>query len=264
MSSNGYVDVDGGTLYFEHTGDGPAIVLIAGGCLDVRMYEPQVEAFSTRHSFVRCDLRGFGRSSDPTDTAYRHCDDLRRLLEQLEIESACIGGQSFGGTVALDFAFAHPEMVRGLVLAPALPLLGWEWVEGFPVAPAIEAGLSGGMEAFRSAFLELPLTAGSMAVDDAAASLRRMLGDYSGWHLRNRDPVEFEAPDAADRLREVVAPTLVLVGENDVLDSRLVAERLARDLARAEHHVIDGAGHAPNLEVPVRFNGLVLDFLDRI
>lgn len=264
MGIGGFVEVEGGSLYYERDGDGPAIVLVAGGFLDTRMYRPQIDALSARNCVVRCDLRGFGRSSDPGTDAYRHCDDVKSLLDALGIARACVGGQSLGGTVALDFAFAHPAMLTGLILAPALPVLGWQWVEGFPVAPALKAGSSGGIDEFRSAFLDLPLIAPTMAVPAAAASLREMLDAYSGWHLRNRDPVEFEAPDAIDRLSDVDVPALVLVGNRDVLDSRMVAERLAADLTDAGYHLLDGVGHAPNMEDPARFNSLVSMFVDRL
>jgi pimeloyl-ACP methyl ester carboxylesterase len=250
VGTEGLVEVEGGTLYYERDGDGPAVVLISGGFQDVRMYAPQVEALSRRHSLIRCDLRGFGRSSEPGNAAYRHCDDLRHLLEALGIDRAVNGGQSLGGTVALDFAFAYPDLVRGLVLAPALPVLGWDWVEGFPVAPALKLGRSEGVDAFRAAFLELPLTASTMAIPEVAESLRQMVTDYSGWHLRHQDAAGFEAPDAVRRLHEVDAPALVLVGGHDVLDSRLVAERLASDLAHAEHHLIEHVGHAPTWKTP--------------
>jgi pimeloyl-ACP methyl ester carboxylesterase len=60
----GLADVDGGRLYFEREGDGPAL-LLTSGALDVRMWESQTEAMSRDYTFVRCDLRGYGRSSVP-------------------------------------------------------------------------------------------------------------------------------------------------------------------------------------------------------
>jgi 3-oxoadipate enol-lactonase len=264
MGEQGFVEIDDGRLYYERDGVGPAVVLIAGGFLDVRMYSQQVEALLRDYSLIRCDLRGFGRSSTPTGAPYRHCDDLRRLLDELGIDRACFGGESLGGTVALDVAFAHPELVNGLILAPALPVLGWEWVEGFPIAPAFEVARREGSDAFAAAFLDLPLIASAMAIPDVAASLRQMVGDYSCWHMQHRDPGTFEAPDAIDRLHEVDAPALVVVGGHDVLDSQLVAERLATGLVNSEHHLIDHVGHAPNMEDAAVFNSLALDFLGRV
>jgi pimeloyl-ACP methyl ester carboxylesterase len=255
--------VDGGRLYYERDGNGPPL-LLTGGALDIRMWESQIETLSSDYTIIRCDLRGYGRSSQPSEAPYRHCDDLRVLLDGLGIDRACIGGQSLGGTVTLDFALAYPDVVAGLILAPALPLLGWDWVEGFPVKPALDVGLREGVDAFKAAFLELPLNATAMAHPAAAPLLRQMIGDYSGWQLGHRDPGRFEAAHAIDRLDEVDAPTLIVVGDNEVLDGRLVAEHLAAHVVNAEHHLIEGVGHYPNMEDPARFNSITLQFLERV
>lgn len=226
------------------------------------MWSAQIEALAQRYEVIRCDLRGCGRSSLPTPTTYRHCDDLRALLDQLGIDEACIGGQSLGGGIAIDTALAHPDMVRGLILAPALPVPGWRWVEGFPPARALKLARREGVEAAKQAFLDLPMNKSAMEISEAAASLRSMVTDYSGWHLTNRDPGLFAAPDAIDRLNEIAAPALVVVGGRDVVDSLLTAERLAAELPGAEHHVIDHVGHYPNLEDATVFNLLALRFLD--
>jgi pimeloyl-ACP methyl ester carboxylesterase len=72
---------------------------------------------------------------------------------------------------------------------------------------------------------------------------------------------EMLAPDVADRLDEVRAPTLVLVGDEDVDDMRGLAERLAAGMPRARLATIPGAAHLPSLERPALFDELVLDFL---
>ena len=216
MSGSGFVDLDGGRLYYEIAGHGPPLLLVAGGMLDVRLWRPQVESLSQATAVIRCDLRGYGRSTVPTGR-YRHCDDVRALLDELKIDRVWVGGQSLGAGLAIDFALAHPESGAGLILAPALPVLGWQWVEGFPPAPALKLVRTEGVEAAKEAFSRLPLNASAMEQPDVAALLRRMIGDYSGWHLRNPDPGVFEAPDALERLGELASPALVLVGGRDVL-----------------------------------------------
>lgn len=129
VSGSGFVDLDEGRLYYEIAGHGPPLLLLAGGMLDVRLWRPQVESLSQAATVIRCDLRGYGRSTVPTGL-YRHCDDVRALLDELAVDRAWVGGQSLGGGIAIDFALAYPESVAGLILAPALPVLGWWWVGG--------------------------------------------------------------------------------------------------------------------------------------
>ncbi len=180
MGNRGFVDVEAGRLYYESDGDGP-LFLVTGGALDVRMWEPQVDALSRVCTFACADLRGYGRSSEPRGR-YRHCDDLRLLLEALGFDRAWLGGQSMGATVSIDFALAHPDAVVGLILAPPLPVLGWQWVEEFPAVPEV------------------------------AALMQQMNADYTGWHFRHTDPGRFEATDQIARLGQITVPSLVMVG----------------------------------------------------
>ena len=76
MFSEGMISVDAGEIFCVTEGDGPAVVLLHGGTLNLRMFDPQIGALSENYRLVRMDLRGYGRSSMPSDNAYRHCDDV--------------------------------------------------------------------------------------------------------------------------------------------------------------------------------------------
>ena len=81
MTDSGYVDVNGGRIFYTRDGAGQPVVLIHGGLVDLRMFDGQVNALSQRHTLVRIDLRGYGRSSMPPSTSYRHCDDVAAVLD---------------------------------------------------------------------------------------------------------------------------------------------------------------------------------------
>src|SRR6478609_7272959 len=107
----------GARLAYDVTGDGPAVVLVHGFGLDMRMWEPQVEHLAARYRVVRYDCRVFG-ASGPFDPAvpYTHAADLVALLDHLAIGQAVLAGLSFGGRVVLQTALAAPARVAGLVL----------------------------------------------------------------------------------------------------------------------------------------------------
>ncbi|MGH3125530.1 MAG: alpha/beta fold hydrolase, partial [Streptosporangiaceae bacterium] len=117
----------GARLMYEVAGDGPAVVLIHGFGLDMRMWDPQVGPLADRFRVVRYDCRGFG-ASGPFDPAvpYTHAGDLVALLDHLDIGEAVLAGLSFGGRVALQAALADPARVRGLALLDAV-LDGVPW-----------------------------------------------------------------------------------------------------------------------------------------
>ena len=78
------------------------------------------------------------------------------------------------------------------------------------------------------------------------------------------DRIQWLVPDLAERLGQVRAPTLVLVGDQDVADVQAIAQRLAREIGGARRAVIDGVAHLPSLERPAEFDDLVLGFLAEV
>src|SRR5437016_7408645 len=109
------LQVRGGSLYYETAGEGTDLVLIHAGFLDNRMWDDQFQLFAKSVRVIRYDVRGFGRSSKPTEE-YSDAEDLFALLKHLNIESTSILGISNGGRIALDFVSVHPSMVNRLIL----------------------------------------------------------------------------------------------------------------------------------------------------
>lgn len=264
MSESGFVDVDGGQLFYVRDGAGPALVLAHGAPnVDHRMWADQVGPLSQRHTIVRCDLRGYGRSSLPGEP-YRHCDDLAALVSALGLDRVVLVGMSFGAAVALDTALAFPGIANGLILAPLAPLLGWTWIEGFPLAPALRLAGSASTQSVVDAILDLPMNDAARERSHVRAALQEMGRSYSGWHLMNRDPGEWAVPNALDRLSDVHLPTLVITGDRDVLDVRMIGDRVAHEVPNATQLVLPGVGHNPNMEEPVSFNRACIEFLDHL
>ncbi len=264
VSETGFVDVDGGRLFYLRDGTGPAVVFAHGApTLDHRMWADQAIALSDDCTVVRYDLRGYGRSSLP-EGSYRHSDDLARLAETLGLNPCVVVGMSFGAAVALDAALAVPRVVSGLILAPLAPLPGWSWVEGFPLASALRLAGSAPTDAVVDAILALPMNDNARRLPRSGQALHDMAHSYSGWHFTHRDPATWVVPDAVDRLRDVAVPTLVITGDQDVLDVRLIANKVVADVGDATHLVLEGVGHNPNLENPEAFNRACLAFLGRL
>lgn len=192
------------TLAHDVHGDGPPLLLVHGGTLDRRMWEPNMAALTERHRVVRCDLRGYG-ASPPPDGPYSHAGDLCALLAALQIERAAVAGLSLGGGVALELALAHPDVVGALVLVGTdLPgvSLGPALREtmGVPIGRAREGDLEGA----REAWLATPLFA--HAAEGVAAALRAIVDDYTFWHWVNPNPHVPLDPPAGGRGAEVGPP----------------------------------------------------------
>jgi 3-oxoadipate enol-lactonase len=254
-------------LYSEAAGEGPGVVLVHAGICDSRMWEPQWRSFPRSHRTVRYDLRGFGRSPIPPGP-YSHARDLAEVLDVHGLENASLVGVSLGGRVALELAIARPELVQCLVLVgPGLPGHAWsDEIEAFGAAEdaALERGdLDAAVELNLRTWVDGPRR--SASVVDAA--LRAQVGEMQRRAFELQLPVEGEAdeellvPDARERLTEVRARTLVLVGDADVSDMAVIAERLVHDIADVRRASIADAAHLPSLERPAEFDELVLAFL---
>jgi pimeloyl-ACP methyl ester carboxylesterase len=259
----GIAEVNGTRLAYEVTGDGPPVVFLHGFTLDMRMWDDQVPAFAARHRVVRYDLRGFGASAPPVvDEPYTHADDLRALMTHLGIERAAIVGLSMGGWAAQEFALTYPESVDALILVGSV-------LDGHPWSPAaadvLEAisrlGAEGRLAEAKAGWLAAPIFAYSRGFPAVVARLEQMVAEYGCWELLNEDPHRPLDPLAIERLPEISAPTLAIVGEHDIPDFHTIADLLAARIAGAQTVVIPEAGHMANMDAPDAFNRVVLDFL---
>jgi pimeloyl-ACP methyl ester carboxylesterase len=261
---HGYAPVSGASLYYEVAGVGEPIVLVHGFSLDARMWDGQVDPLSQAHQVIRCDLRGFGRSS-PGSEPYTNAEDLMGLLRHLDLSRATLIGLSMGGGTAINFALTFPNAVRALVLVDS-SLGGFSFSPAFNEAQAAvrTTAKEHGVDVARALWLTSPLFASAMTAPTVSGALRVMVDAYSGWHWLNPDLGRTMSPPAISRLDEIRVPTLIIVGGLDAPDFQSIAAILRGGIADARSVVVPGAGHLPNMEVPELFNAAVLQFLQDI
>ena len=213
------------------------------------------------HRVVRYDLRGFGRSTIANEP-YTHAHDLAALLDHLGIARATLIGLSLGGGAAINFALLRPDAVAALVLVDST-LGGYRWSKEFADESSAVRTVAKlrGLDAAREAWLHLKMFAPAMRSSRTAARLRQMVRDFSGWHWLHADPGTSISPPAIERLAEIRARTLVVIGELDMPDFHTIADTLVAKMPDARKVVIPGAGHLPNLEKPAEFNAALAAFL---
>jgi pimeloyl-ACP methyl ester carboxylesterase len=249
---SGYVEVDGGRLYYEVAGTGIPVVFLHAFTFDTRMWDDQFELLARDYRVVRYDARGFGRSSTPTPgRAYSHVEDLTALLAKLEVNRPHLVGASMGGRIALDFAVTQPEALRSIVVMSTV-IGGWPWSRAWleAYAPVIRAGRRGDIAAAKTAWLALPLFASVREQPKVDERVKRMVDDYSGWHFVNADPERRVAPPTLSQLGKIRASTLAIVGDRDLPEFRQMAEAIERQVANAQRLGFPGAGHLPGMEMP--------------
>ena len=263
---SGYVQVDGGKLYYEMAGQGECIVLIHDGLIHHEVWDNQFYVFAERYRVVRYDRRGYGKSPDP-EAPYSLIDDLDALFTQLKIEKARVFGMSAGGRLAIDFTLAHPEKVSGLVLVGAV-------VSGYGVTqhlmtrggrvPSLEKLMADPQALIHYFGWEDPYQICPENVEARKTSLRLLQT-----HPQNVSNRKFELMKPVDRpavqhLAEIKVPTLVIVGEFDMPDVHAHAGVIEVGIPNAQREIISKAGHLVPLEQPEALNQIVFDFFEKV
>ena len=267
MSDSGFVETNGGRIYFEVDGEGPALTLIHAGVANLRQWELQVPVFAERYRVVRYDTRGFGRT-ETDNVPFSNRADLIAVLDHLGIERTHLLGTSRAGSIALDATLEFPERIASLIAVAG-------GISGFEAAPTPdEQATFEELERLWDAKDWVALAEGETAVwvdgpgqppDRVDPELRKTVHDWIAASYRDHADEEPEPlvlqPPAVGRLGEVRVPTLVIVGSLDTSNTIAACRRLADGVARARLEVIDGVAHMVNLEQPDRFAALVLYFL---
>jgi pimeloyl-ACP methyl ester carboxylesterase len=236
--------VPGGELAYEVAGpsNAPAVVFLHGAFMDRGSWDLEFPVLARDFRVVRYDIRPFGESTRP-EKAYSVPDDLLRLLDHLKIERPFLIGHSFGGALAIDFALLHPERVAGLVLIAAPPngFVGPE--DERKAAGAVFAAVKNGDDAIVKAWLDHPIWTVSRTRPETMKALeaitRRNLAPF---HMTFAPYIPV-TPPAVDRLADIKAPTLVLIGDRDTAGNRQGAELVASKVSGATLRVIAGADH---------------------
>jgi 3-oxoadipate enol-lactonase len=263
----GYAEVDGGRLYYETSGNGPALVLIHAGFLDLRMWDRQIPVFSKTNRVIRYDVRGFGKSDIARNT-YSDYKDLRALLYHLRVKTASIVGVSNGGRIAADFAVEYPSMLDHLVLvSPGMsgykssgPEEDKMWEEfDKQMKPQEVADREGrAVDA-----VEMDVNAWASAQTPVSRERIRQIA-LDNFHVHVENPWKLQVPPEPrtfQRLSQIRTPTLIVIGDRDVPPQILLTDNIHSHIPRSKRVLIPGADHIANMSKPNEFNIAVLEFL---
>ena len=252
-------------IAYDMAGSGPLVVFLHGIGGNRTNWYGQLEHFSNRFCAVTWDARGYGASNDSPQTLKfsDFADDLLRLLDHCKAERAHLVGLSMGGMIVQDFYGRHPERVATLALVDT------------------SSGFGGVPEAARRDFLARrldPLEKGLTPVDiapgvvevlvakGASAAIREQLrGSLSALRVEPYKQAlhAIVTTDFRPVLPKITVPTLVIVGDEDIVTPPSASEFLVKNIAGAALIKIPGAGHLTNIEKPEAFNAALGPFLDR-
>lgn len=260
QQQQGFVLINNGRLYYEKNGSGPPLVFLHGVCLDRRMWQQQIVYFSKSYTCINVDLRGFGKSSLPTDMPYSFHEDIKALLDSLQVNKPVVLiALSMGGKAAVNFSLAYPQRTRALILADAA-IDGYSFRD-FKLERIAKTAQQKGVDTANQLFLDDPIFASARGDSAVFDRIRQMVLSYSGWQWIHKNPIQGLTPPAIEQLGQIKLPVLVLTGEKDIWDFQQIADILHREIKQSLKKEIAGAGHICNMEKSDVFNRLVSDFL---
>jgi pimeloyl-ACP methyl ester carboxylesterase len=265
---------DGIRLYYEEAGTGYPILFVHEFAGDYRSYETQLRFFARRYRCIAYNARGYPPSDVPEDwqqySQERARDDIRAVLDALNIPKAHIVGISMGGFAVLHFGFAHPERASALVVAGcgygAQPDKRQQFAEEVArTAAQIEAR---GMAEVAKTYGAGPTRVQYQNKDPRGyAEFLAQLAEHSTWGSANtqrgvqgRRPSLWELQDEMKRLE---VPVLIATGDEDdpCLEPGILMKRLIPTAALV---VFPNTGHALNIEEPALFNQMLDDFFHQV
>jgi 3-oxoadipate enol-lactonase len=254
-----FAPINGIQLYYESHGKGPAVVFAHGAGGNHLSWWQQVPYFARRFRCITFDHRAFGLTRDGhgEDRLGRRMfhEDLRALLDYLEIDDVRIVAQSMGGRTAVGFAWRNPGRCKGMVLAGTT---------GGAVDDEIRA-LQAKHRDSDIGRMTLRERATSPALRDRAENLAFLFQAIN--RLNPPRPKDFLAPlpgykgSSATLLAETGFPVLFLVGRHDAVTPPEIIERCHKAVPGSRFVVIEDSGHSTYFEQPEAFNDAVMTFL---
>ena len=264
------LEFDGTHLRYRVDGEGPALLLIHSHYFNMRMWEDWVPQLAEYVQVIRFDMTSHGLTGPDGRGDYsmeRDLAHIEALLDHLDIEEFAVVGSSLGGNMAFHLAARHPDRVSHLVLANSggLPRQGSRGTQGTVPGWIDYVSYLVPTSAFR-AFLEWMIIEDSVVTDAQVEEFHRMFRREGNRFAEFSRIRQFEVGDPVPVLEKVIAPVLILWGQdNPQLPVEQVGkfETLLTNAQRVETETYPGIGHAIPLEMPAEGSRRVLEFLKR-
>jgi len=247
---------NGVDIWYEVTGDGPALVLVHANPFDHDLWLYQAAHFSTWFTVVSVDIRGYGRSAKIT-TPYTEkdmCDDVLGVMGDLGIEQAVLGRCPVRSGIAIHLGLDHPDRFSAIILVGGNSGVSDRYMQ------RVE-GYTKDLEDYHIKHLKL-LVAEDFPDTKLGAYLLNLWVEREPRLKGEAIAQVFHAgngTDTTDRLGAMKPPVLVINGEYD--HSLPAGRKTAELVPDGTHKVLPGTGHACCIEDPAGFDALMKEFL---
>lgn len=257
---------DGYKVHYETYGSaGEPIILLNGIMMSTASWKPFIEDFTRHNTLILVDFLDQGQSQR-MEKAYDHGIQVKlldELIERLWYSKVNIMGISYGGEIAIQYALAHPDRVRRLILfntcgrtSPWLKKIGDGWNEVAKTGSGYAYYLT-----------TIPVIYSTQFFEDRADWMESR-ESYLTEYFSRKDVLEAlirltdssVGYDVVDRLHEIACPTLIISSSEDALVPPTEQQLLHEKIPGSVYLTLNGSGHASMYECPAAFAALVLGF----
>ncbi|MDD4636101.1 MAG: class A beta-lactamase-related serine hydrolase [Bacteroidales bacterium] len=246
----GFADMGDAQLFYEEKGVGTPVILLHAHSVDRRMWDAQFDALAKHFRVIRYDLRGYGLSSMPAEgKEFTACEDLKRVMDFLQIPKAHLVGLSLGAMIISDFITKYPDRVQSAVLADGA--LSYDLQ---PKEPEQD------LKTFKANW-KASMREGSCADSPFLISL---IDDWRMWQVSHREsPKLFLGTSARNyyETNKVKTPVLFFVGACDFEGTKKAVAELSALIPGSKISTIKNAGHFSCIEKPEEFTEKLLRFI---
>ena len=257
---------DDADIFYEVRGTGPPVVLLHPFPCDHEFWNPAAAALDSRYRLILPDLRGHGDSEIGEGAALmqKHASDIARVLDTAGVGKAVFVGCSIGGYILFEFWRRFRERVVALALCDTRPQADTAEARANRLRAAA-AVLEQGTEPFLDSMVPKLMGRTTVAtrpdlVDGARGMMRKMSAEDINLVQRGMA----ERPDSVADLKTINVPTLIVIGEEDVLSTVADGELMQQNIAGSVLKVIPKAGHYAPWEQPEAVGMVLRQFLDSV
>src|SRR6202030_3346368 len=251
-------------IFYEIRGSGPPVVLLHPFPCHHEFWNPVAAALDSRYRLILPDLRGHGESEIGEGPAFmqKHASDIALVLDAAGVGKAAFVGCSIGGYILFEFWRRFRARVTSLALCDTRPQADTAEARANRLQAAA-AVLEQGTEPFLESMISklMGRTTVSMRpdlVDGARAMMRKMSAEDISLVQRGMA----ERPDSVADLKSINVPTLIVIGEEDVLSTVADGELMRQNIAGSQLKVVPKAGHYAPWEQPELVGKVLRQFLD--
>jgi len=260
--------INGGNINYVEHGDrsAMAVVFVHGFPFSHEMWNPQLDAIGKLYRAIAYDIRGHGESDvgDGQFTIESHVDDLIGLLDYLKVYKAVIIGLSMGGYISLRALERNAERFSAAVLCDTRSEADSN--EG-KIKRGADVGnvKKTGSKQFADDFVKRVFAAETFTKKpDAVESIHRIVRHTPPLSIAGTLIALAARTDTTASLANIKVPTMILVGEHDVLTPPAASQAMHERIHGSELHIVPQAAHMSNMENPDFFNEKLLYFLKRV